>query len=179
MTKRSVIAVGIAGLALAIPAAASADIVMDFPELATLKETHIPVAAYAFQRSAPPLARMCTGAGGSGTFTVTKPVDASSPELAEAAKTKSATQVLVDDQKPNGKRVAFQFIGATVTAVTPIPKGDQPMETVAFSYSKIQWVTVGCALPPRVIDRDAFGSGHPPSYGDMGGGGMMGGGGYR
>lgn len=167
MTKRSVIAAGIAGLALAIPAAASADIVMEFPEHATLKEAHIPLAAYAFQRSAPPLARVCTGAGGSGTFTVTKPVDATSPELAEAAKTKSATQVVVDDQKADGKRVAFQFTGATITGVTPA-KGDQPMETVAFSYNKIQWLTVGCAPPPQrgnANARDALGGGAPPSFG--------------
>jgi len=151
---------------------------MEFPEHATLKETHIPLAAYAFQRSAPPLLRMCTGAGGSGTFTVTKAVDPTSPDLAEAAKAKSATQVLIDDQKPNGKRVAFQFIGATITAVTPMTKGELPMETVAFSYSKIKWVTVGCAPPPRVIDPDVFGSGMPPAHGDMGMGGM-GMGGYR
>src|SRR5258705_7504728 len=166
MTKPVVIEAGIAGLAVAIPAAGFADIVMEFPEHATLKESHIPVAAYAFQRSAPPLARVCTGAGGSGTFTVTKPVDASSPGLAEAAKTKSATQVVVDDQKANGKRVAFQFTGATVTPVTPTNNGDQPMETVAFSYSKIQWLTVGCAPPPqRGNARDALGSGSPPNLG--------------
>ena len=167
MTKRSVIAAGIAGLAaFAVPAAASADVLMDFPDHATLKQTRIPVATYAFQRSAPPLARVCTGAGGSGSFTVTKPVDASSPELAEAAKTKSATQVLVDDQKADGKRVAFQFIGATITAVTPMTSGDQPMETVAFTYNKIQWVTAGCA-PPRQRGNgvDALGSGGPPNMG--------------
>ena len=166
MTKRSVIAAGIAGLAFAIPAAASAEIIMDFPDHATLKATHIPVAAYAFQRSAPPLARVCTGAGGSGTFTVTKPVDATSPDLAEAAKTKTATQVMVDDQKADGKRVAFQFIGATITGVTPA-KGDQAMETVAFSYSKIQWVTVGCAPPPQRSGAglDALGSGGAPNLG--------------
>jgi hypothetical protein len=86
--------------------------------------------------------------------------------LAEAAKTKSATQVVVDDQKPDGKRVAFQFTGATITAVTPMYSGDQPMETVAFSYSKIQWLTVGCAPPPtRGNARDALGGGAPPSFG--------------
>src|SRR5258705_10590198 len=105
MTKPVVIEAGIAGLAVAIPAAGFADIVMEFPEHATLKESHIPVAAYAFQRSAPPLARVCTGAGGSGTFTVTKPVDATSPELAEAAKTKSATQGGGAENKPEAKRV--------------------------------------------------------------------------
>ena len=86
--------------------------------------------------------------------------------MAEAAKTKSATQVVVDDQKPDGKRVAFQFTGATITAVTPMYSGDQPMETVAFSYSKIQWLTVGCAPPPtRGNARDALGGGAPPSFG--------------
>src|SRR5262249_49556503 len=102
MLTRTFIAAGLVPTATS----ASAGITMESPAHAALKSAQIPLAAYAFQRPAPPLARVCTGSGGSGTVTVTKPVDASSPQLAEASKTKSATEVLVDDQKADGKHVA-------------------------------------------------------------------------
>jgi len=146
-----------------ISAPSFAAVLMDFPEHATLKQSHIPLAAYAFQRSAPPLARVCTGQGASGTFTVTKPVDAASPQLAEAAKTRTGTLVQLDDQKPDGARVAFRFNGAIINSITPV-SGEQGMETVAFTYASVQWLTVGCA-PPKNTARGNPGGAYGPSMG--------------
>jgi len=165
------LAAGIAGLALiSIPLPALAGAQMEFPDHATIKE-HIPVMAYDF-KSAPPLARVCTGAGGSGSFSITKPVDASSPKLAEAAQAKDGTTVIVDDQQSNGRHVAFQFTGATISAIAPDAK-DPAMEKVSFNYSKIQWLTVGCTPPKAAAPRSAGdpfgGSGGSPSYGGGGG----------
>jgi hypothetical protein len=63
VTLRTVIASSIASLALFVAAPSSAAIVMDFPDQPALKD-HVAVASYSFQRSAPPLARVCTGQGG-------------------------------------------------------------------------------------------------------------------
>ncbi len=169
ITFRIVIASSIASLALFIAAPSSAAIVMDFPDHPALKD-HVQVASYSFQRSAPPLARVCTGAGGGGSFTIVKPVDAASLQLAEASRSKSAAQVLLDDTKADGKRVAFQFTDATISSIKPAGGADQPMESIAFTYSKIQWVTVGCAPPPAAPARREVPN-SPPSYGGGGYGG--------
>jgi len=167
ITFRIVIASSIASLALFIAAPSSAAIVMDFPDHPALKD-HVAVASYSFQRSAPPLAKQCTGAGGGGSFTITKPVDAASPQLAEASQSKSGAQVLLDDTQANGKRVAFQFSDATISSIKPAAGGDQPMESIAFTYSKIQWVTVGCVPPPAAPVRRNNVPSAPPSYGGGG-----------
>jgi hypothetical protein len=163
---RIVIASSIAGLALFAVAPSFAAIVMDFPDHPALTD-HVQVASYAFQRSAPPLAKQCTGAGGGGSFTITKPVDAQSPQLAEASRSKGGAQVLLDDTKADGKRVAFRFTDATISSIKPAAGGDQPMESIAFTYSKIQWVTVGCAPPPAAPARRDIPS-PSPSHGGGG-----------
>src|SRR5258705_9826409 len=163
ITLRPSIASSVAALALLAAAPSSAAIVMDFPDQPALKD-HVAVASYSFQRSAPPLARVCTGQGGGGSFTIVKPVDAASPQLAEASQAKSGTQVLLDDTQANGKRVAFQFSDATISSIKPAAGADQPMAPIAFTYSKIQWVTVGCAPPPPA-PAPPQGPNPPPSHG--------------
>jgi type VI protein secretion system component Hcp len=126
----------------AVPVQANAATIMDFPDNAALKG-RTEVAAYAF-RSAPPIAKQCAGKGNGGSITVTKPVDAMSPQLAQAAQAKSAITMQIDDSKSDGTRIAYQLTNATISSLTPQAGGDKPMEQVAFTYSNIQWVTVGC-----------------------------------
>ena len=166
-TPSLIVFTAIAGFVLfvfALPA--SATVQMEFPNHATIKE-HIPVMAYDF-KNAPPLARVCTGSGGSGSVTITKSVDASSPKLADAAKEKGGATVIVDDQQANGRHMAFQFIGATISTIATMAN-DPQMEKVSFNYSRIQWVTVGCAppkAPPTDVRNGVYGGG------GMGNGGM-------
>ena len=149
-------------------AQANAATIMDFPDNAALKG-RAEVVAYAF-RSAPPIARQCAGKSNGGSITVTKPVDAMSPQLAQAAQAKSAITMQIDDSKADGTRVAYQMTNATISSVTPKAGGDKPVEQVAFSYSNIQWVTVGCKPNAAAQRRNAM-----PSLGDGGAGA----GGYR
>lgn len=156
-----------ASAGVAFPHPAWAATVMDFPEQKVLKD-QIQVASYSFQRSAPPLARVCTGAGGGGSFTITKPVDATSPQLADAMKAKSGSVVQLDDTKADGSRVAFQFTNAVIGSIKPAQAGDAPMEAVSFTYSKVQWLTVGCDPPPL---RERAGRDIAPAAPSYGGGG--------
>jgi type VI protein secretion system component Hcp len=159
-----VLASGIVGLVLfALPAPLSAATIMDFPEHPALK-SQMPVLSYAFQRSAPPIARQCTGAGGGGSVTVTKPVDAATPLLAEVSQSKAGALVQLDDTKPDGTRIAFRFQDAKINAIAPSGEGEQKTEAISFTYSRVQWLTVGCQ--PRATARREIPSGPPaPSYG--------------
>lgn len=139
--------------------------VMEFPDGAIVKGK-AQVAAYAF-KSVPPVERQCNGQASSGSFTVTKPVDALTPQLAEAAAGKHGTTVLIDDTNPDGTRIAFQLTNATISGIKPAGSAT-PMEEVSFNYSKIQWITVSpCkAAAPRRNSNTA---------GGIGGGGYGGG----
>ena len=165
---RNALAVCIAAYAI-FAAPASAEIIMGFPQHETLKG-QMAVASYAWQRAAPPLARICTGAGGGGRFTVVKPVDDTSPALAEALKAKKGAVVQLSDTKADGTRVAFQFTNATIGSIKPASEGDKPMESIEFNYRGIQCMTVGCDPPAAGRQR--------AGRGDVGGAPSAGGGGY-
>jgi type VI protein secretion system component Hcp len=176
MNHRSLSATGVAALALlALAPQANAATLMDFPDNAELKGK-VEVQAYAFQRSAPPVARQCVGQGGGGTFTVTKPVDAMSPQLAQASQGKKGSVVQIDDAKADGTRVAYQFTNATISAIKPASGGDKPLEQVSFNYAKVQWITVSpCKVAAQPRRNNNTGVSSPSSsYG----GGYGNGGGY-
>jgi hypothetical protein len=137
-----------------VPSLVSAATVMDFPDNTTLKGGVV-LADYNF-RSAPPVARQCAGQGGSGSFTVTKPVDQLSPQLAEASKAKKGSLVQIDDNKADGTHVAYQLTDATISGIKPTGSGDKAMESISFNYSKIRWITVSpCKAPPPRRDNNA------------------------
>ena len=144
---RNALAAFIALSAIVAPSETSADILMSFPQAETLKGQML-VSSYSWQRAAPPLARICTGAGAGGRFTILKPVDDSSPALAETLKTKNGAVVQLDDAKADGKRMAFQFTNAVIGAIKPVTEDGKQMESIEFNYSAIQWLTVGCDPPP-------------------------------
>ena len=163
MTKTSASA-ALALLALTMPSYAAT--VMDFPDNAELTGK-VELTAYNF-RSAPPIARQCTGAGGGGTFTITKPVDALSPQLADASKAKKTAMVQIDDDRSDGTHVAYQLTNARVNEIKPANGG---AEQVSFNYTKVQWITISpCKVvaPPRRNNADvrgAFGGGSGGGYG--------------
>jgi type VI protein secretion system component Hcp len=161
-------AAGFATLALFILSVpANAATVMTFPDDAELKDP-IELQAYSF-RSAPPLARQCIGQGGSGSVTITKPVDAMSPQLTANSQARKGSVVLIDDIKADGKRVAFQFTNAIINSIKPASGGDKAMESISFNFSKIQWITVGCK-PPVATSRNGFPSmSNPSSVSNMNG----------
>jgi type VI protein secretion system component Hcp len=153
LVHRSLIA-GLAGLAFALPAPANAAIIMDFSDNGPLKG-QLEVQAYAFQRSAPPVGRQCHGQRGRGSFTVTKPVDGVSPQLALASQARKGSLLQIDDTKPDGTHVAFQFTDATISKIESASTGEPPMESISFNYTKVQWEVVGCkGLSP--IRRDFY-----------------------
>lgn len=151
---------------------ASAAVVIDFPDNTTLKG-RAELQAYNF-RSAPAVARQCAGQGGGGTLTITKLVDALSPQLAEVAKAKTGSLLQVDDTKADGTRVAYQLTNATVTGIKAASGGTAPMEQVSFNYTKIQWITVSpckAPAPPARRNNNTAGGGYGGASGGYGGGG--------
>ena len=150
-------------LALTVPSHAAT--VMEFPDNAEIKGK-VELTTYNF-RSAPPIARQCTGTGGGGTFTATKPVDALSPQLAEASKAKKTAMLQIEDTKADGTHVAYQLINARVNEIKPA----NGVEQVSFNYTKVQWITISpCKVvaQPRRNNTDvrgAFGGGSGGGYG--------------
>jgi type VI protein secretion system component Hcp len=151
---------------------ASATTVMEFPDDATLTGT-VELQAYNF-RSAPPIARQCTGTGGSGTLTITKPVDAMSPQITETSKAKKGVLLQVDDTKPDGTHVAYRLTNAVPNAIKPATGSAAPMEQISFSYTKVQWITISpCKVvaQPRRNNVDTKGlsssGGYSGGYGGM------------
>jgi type VI protein secretion system component Hcp len=144
--------------------------VMEFPDNAEITGK-AELTAYNF-RSAPPIARQCIGEGGGGTFTITKPVDALSPQLADASKAKKTALLQIDDTKRDGTRVAYRLTDAQVNEIKPAKGGT---EQISFNYTKIQWLTISpCkATPSR---RNNATANMPQGYG---GGGMYGAGGGK
>ena len=148
---------------------ASAATVMEFPDNTELKGK-AELQAYNF-RSAPPITRQCAGTGSGGTFTVTKPVDGLSPQLAQASKAKKTALVQIDDTKSDGTHVAYQLTNAKINDIKPSNGG--AMEQISFNYTKVQWVTVSpckvTAAPRRNNNASVpGGGGYGGGYGGSG-----------
>jgi len=174
LSYRQLFAAGIATVAfIALVQPASAATVMEFPDNATLKG-QVELQAYNF-RSAPPVARQCVGTGGSGTLTITKPVDAMSPQIAEASKAKKGALLQVEETKPDGTHVAYRLTDAIANSIKPATGSAAPMEQIAFNYTKVQWITISpCKVvaQPRRNNTNAgspFGSGGGGGYGSKNG----------
>lgn len=174
LSYRQFFAASVAALALyAQPARGTT--VMEFPDDATLAGT-VELQAYNF-RSAPPITRQCTGTGGSGTFTLTKPIDAMTPQIAEASKAKKGVLLQVDDNKPDGTHVAYRLTNAVPNTIKPQAGSAAPMEQISFSYTKVQWITISpckVAAQPRRNTVDTKGLSSSGGYGGGGGYGGMG-----
>ena len=147
--------------------------VMEFPDSEMLKGT-VEIQAYTF-RSAPPITRQCAGTGGSGTFTLTKPVDAMTPQIADVSRAKKGVLLQVDDTKPDGTHVAYRLTNAVPNAIKPATNSAAPMEQISFSFTKVQWITISpCKVvaQPRRNGVDTRGLSSSGGYGGGGYGGM-------
>ncbi len=162
MRTREVIIASVV-FAFGVPALANATAIMDFPDNPDLTGK-VTVETYAFQRSTPPFNRQCNGQTGSGIVSVTKAVDEMSPHLAQVSAAKKPATVQIDETKPDGTRIAFQFTNAMVSAIKPAGGGGKPTESVSFNYAKVQWVTVGCKIKETARRPDA-GTGTTPGSG--------------
>ena len=141
--KRHVTASFLGTASFALTAMANAATVMDFSNNPGVTGP-IQLQAYSFERSAPPVALQCRGRKGGGSFTVMKPVDETSPQLAKASETRRASALEIDDMRADGTHVAYKFANAVISKIEPAKGDGPPMESVSFTYRKVQWEVDGC-----------------------------------